>query len=168
MSSQFHKWFKWIWDFLQPKWSTVLIICMYSIIICPRSNLTAVLSSSPSQLCGSLYGLSILAFDGCSRRAVLQNGKPVSHKLVAKFRSWPLKWHLLWDFTRVMSEMRSYCSVWVHFFSLKRVRGSFPLRPTANIVNYFRECWNKLVHMCVCIYVLVCIVLAVISVQSFQ
>lgn len=51
---------------------------MTSLHVFSDQTLPDVLSSPPPDLCDSLYGLSILASDGCYGLAVLENGNPLS------------------------------------------------------------------------------------------
>lgn len=150
--------------------------CMSSVI-----KLSQILSSPPPDLCDSLYGLSILASDSCYRLAVLENGNPLSPTgmlqsldvdlLNGDFLGTPLEWCQTLGHTAAQDsrhlETRPSNSL------LRKGGGGFPRRPTADITLF---AWlesdvtelKEVRENCTCIYVLVCIVLAVIPVQSIQ
>lgn len=139
---------------------------------------TDVLSSPPTDLCDSLHGLSILAFDGFYRQAVLENANPVSPTgLLQSLEVDLCNGDFIWDSTRVISDIRSCCSgppappgeQAFHFWRW----GGWGVPPLETYSQHHTVSWlesdaTELKDVRTCIYVLVRIVLAVIPLQSIQ
>ncbi len=106
-----------------PKWSCAFHVfhwykALALVHVLTDQTLTHVLSSPPTGLCDSLYGRSILAFDGCYRQAVWENGNPVSS--TGMLQSLEVD---LWN-GDVFGTPQEWCQTgW----------GGFPRRPTADI-----------------------------------
>lgn len=81
---------------------------IWSLTACLRGSNPDVLSSPSPHLCGSLYGLSNLASDGCYTQAVPENGNPRSPTGVLQSLDVDL-WN--GDF---LGTQRKLCQTWGH------------------------------------------------------
>lgn len=166
-------------------WSSDLTACL-------QGSNPDVLSCPSPDLCGALYGLSNLASDGCYTQAALENGNPRSPTGVLQsldadlwngdFLGTQREWCQTWGHTAAWDtkqlETRPSTSLfhrekWVCVCECVCVGGGFPQRPTAHfaLFSWLESDVTELKEAsenCAYIYVLVCIVLAVIPVQSIQ